>query len=98
MKCPKCNSELIENIKFGSREYFCPNCNYGVSAFVNEPIEEDDTIYVLAKILNYNFLDVKKLCADHSTIYRDNAKAMKNAKTALDEASIKYTIKPEFKW
>ena len=113
MKCPKCNTDLIEKIKFGSREYFCPNCNYGVSAFVNEPIEEDDTIYelciideaitidkikVLAKISNYNFLDVKKLCANHSIIYRDNAKAMKNAKTALDEASIKYTIKPEFKW
>ena len=113
MKCPKCNSELVENIKYGSREYLCPNCDYGVSAFVNEPIEEDDTIYelciidesitidkikALAKILNYNFLDVKKICADHSIIYKGNAKAMKGVKDSLDALCIKYLINPEFKW
>ena len=28
-----------------SREYHCSKCNYGVSAFVVEPIDEDETIY-----------------------------------------------------
>lgn len=113
MKCPKCNSDLIENIKFGSREYLCPNCNYGVSAFVNETIEEDDTIYelsiiddditidkikILSKISNQNFIDVKKKCAENAVLYSNKAKAIKKIIDTLDSENIKYSITPEFKW
>ncbi len=113
MKCPKCNSDLIENIKFGSREYLCPTCDYGLSAFVNEPIEEDDTIYelriiddnitinkikLLSKISNQNFIDVKKKCDEHVVLYSNKAKAIKKIIDSLDSANIKYIITPEFKW
>ncbi len=113
MKCPKCNSDLIENIKFGSREYLCPNCDYGVSAFVNEPIEDDDTIYelcviddnitiekikILSKISNHNFIDVKKKCEEHTILYSNKAKSIKKIIDILDSANIKYLITPEFKW
>lgn len=44
MNCPKCGRILNELIKKNSREYHCSQCNYGVSAFVTEPIDEDDII------------------------------------------------------
>ncbi len=113
MKCPKCNSELIEKISFGSREYVCTNCGYGVAAFVTEPIEEDETIYdiyidddelsidkikLLSSISNLNFINVKKACDNHSIIYSDKAIKIKEAISMLDESKIKYHIIPEFKW
>lgn len=45
MKCPNCNNDLNEIFKENSKGFECLNCDYGVSAFASEPIDEDEMIY-----------------------------------------------------
>lgn len=113
MNCPKCGSILNEIIKMNSREYHCPQCNYGVSAFVVEPIDEDETIYkmevfpqdsnisqvqLISKQVNINLLVAKKMLTDGGILIEGEAKKIYDIRNALDGLNIKYSITPEFKW
>lgn len=113
MKCPKCGNILDEIIKLNSREYHCSFCNYGVSAYVTEPIDEDETIYkikilsqennisqikLISKVGNINYLISKRLLDNGGILIEDTAKNVLNIREKLDALNIKYSIIPEFKW
>ena len=113
MNCPKCGSILSEIIKMNSREYRCSKCNYGVSAFVTEPIDEDETIYkmevlpqdsnisqvqLISKQGNINLLAAKKILNDGGILIEGEAKKIYDIRNNLDSLNIKYSIIPEFKW
>lgn len=113
MNCPKCGNILNEIIKMNSREYHCSQCDYGVSAFVSEPIDEDETIYkmevlpqinnisqvqLISKQGNVSFLVAKKLLNDGGILMEGSAKKIFDMKNELDSLYIKYSISPDFKW
>ena len=113
MNCPKCGSILNELIKKNSREYYCSQCNYGVSAFVTEPIDEDDIIYklevlpqdnnisqvqLISKLGFINLLVAEKMLKDGGVLIEGEATKINDIRNELDDFNIKYSITPEFKW
>lgn len=83
-QCPKCNSDLIYEIKGSSYVISCTNCDWGLATSYIEPIFEDETKYrvtlekgnlsskenirTIAHVMNCNFLQAKKVIESDNQI------------------------------
>ena len=110
--CEKCGAEMNSYQKEGSCGMLCPSCGWGWATSYTNPIDEDETEYVLtvspiqdpsldavkciAQIMDCNFINAKSTLKHTYFSKTEKASEIKNIAKALLKAGIKFTISPEF--
>ncbi|MDO4178199.1 MAG: hypothetical protein Q4D21_03320 [Phascolarctobacterium sp.] len=112
MKCEKCNEEMIYFQQEQTCGYSCPNCGNGICTTYYSPVYMDDTIYsvfinasanpnietikIIAKICNCNFIKAKGILNSGGKITEGEAVLILKIVKQLKEGNIEFKISPEF--
>lgn len=112
MKCEKCGTRMNEINDETTIGMICPNCGYGYCTTNNNSIYFDETEYkisvvafeneiesikVLAKIMNKNYITIKNgLKKLPLLVYKGKAVDVNEKKKELDKSTVQYTISPKF--
>ncbi len=112
--CPKCGSEIVAVYEKPALNLSCPKCGCKTVTTKWEEIDLDSTIYVLklnkiesptidvlllvSKLTGENYLTIKKNLMKGDIIFKGRAIEIMDLKKIFDEAGIKYSINPDFRY
>ena len=112
MTCPECGTKLIKE-RFGhSAVYTCPKCGWSAATTEFDPIDLDNTQYVIRlaegtpvtkevlSLVSYmtgkNFIDSKKVIENRDIIFAGQAHDILKQKEYLAKQGIGFVIEPDF--
>lgn len=114
IKCEKCGTLMISYKQGHNVGMSCPNCGWGWATTEFEPIELDQTIYIVnidiitkpsieeiklvSKLLNVNYLIANKLLICGKASFQGKAIKIKDKLRELNNIKIGYTISPKFNY
>lgn len=112
MTCPECGTKLIKE-RFGhSAVYTCPKCGCSAATTEFDPIDLDETQYVIRlaegtavsketlSLVSYltgkNFIDSKKVIENRDIIFAGQAHDILRKKDYLSKQGVTFVIEPDF--
>ncbi len=110
--CPNCGHQLRIKREYPSFALICDHCGWGVATTMWDPIDLDETEYVIrlaegnivnkktlsliSQMTGLNFILSKKLIESFGILWSGKAREAKEKIDFLKEQEISFTITPEF--
>lgn len=113
-QCMECGGELISEVQGSCLSVKCLSCGMSYATTWYDEFTWDHTDYkiiltdtdcnaaklkAIAEITGFNYLTIRKMSQNiPQELYHDNARVIKEKKKLLDDADVKYTIEPKWKY
>ena len=102
--CEKCGAEMLPIDSNKPVGMTCPNCGWGWATTYIDPLQNDDTTYIvslakghIATRSNKNYVHAKKVIENSpANVYVGKAVQVKDILILLESQSLSYTVTPKF--